>query len=220
MKQKTLVIVLLLLTAFCLSACGGISDEAVDIGSVKAKLGEIDAYKKTIVKPTPTPESEPVIPTFRDVPFGVSMEEVKQLETLAVTEEYTNALDFDFTDFSSYQMQPAYWFNEAGQMYKGGYYMETDSLLPAFNDILDRLYELYGDPGEYNYYDNNGLIVIFDTKDEGREALNKGEVSYYVDFTYQGIDIALQVQLSESSTDDKVIYDIFIEFTDFSYSDD
>lgn len=220
MKQKTLVIVLLLLTAFCLSACGGISDEAVDIDSVKKKLGKVDEYKENIVIPTPEPTAEPVIAAFRDVPFGVTMEDVKKIEMLAVTEEYTNALDFEFTDFSSYQMEPAYWFNEAGQMYKGGYYMETDSLLPAFNDILDKLCELYGNPKEYNYYDNNGLIMTFETKDEGRQALNKGEVYYYVDFTHQGIDIALQVQLSESSSDDQLIYDIFIEFTDYSYSDD
>lgn len=220
MKQKTLVIVLLLLTSFCLSACGsGVSDEAVDIDSVKVKLNKIDEYKQSIVIPTPTPKPAPVGPTFRDVPFGVTMAEVKQTETLTVTEEYTNALDFELTDFASYQMQPAYWFNEAGFMYRGGYYMVTDTLLPTFNDILDELSKLYGDPAEYNYYDNNDVIMTFETSDEGMQAISEGAVYYYVDFTYAGIDIALYAQRSDDSTEEQLLYDIFIEFTDYTYSD-
>ncbi len=183
--MKKMLLLLSFIALMCAS-CTAVPDIGTSGASVEERLTQIDAYKETIPDRTEASDNLLSALSFRGIPFGSTMSEVKAAETLEVTEVYSDALDFEPVIIYSYSMVPSCWFNEAGVFYSGSYSMTQSDYAPAVQNLASSLTSEFGEPVEIGYYDYSHISVNFASDDEAIAAMRNGEAYYYVSYTGTG----------------------------------
>lgn len=207
-------------TAAVLLLCGCSSgSETFDVNE---RLKELDDFKEWIAQnPTPISDKEALqaFGAFRNVPYGYSKSDVRQIETLAIVEEFDNAIDFEYVDIFGYRMLPTYWFNSAEQFYRGSYYAQTqDDMHDIINNLLSLLSDQYDNALEVNYYDYNNDVITPADNDAARQAVSSSKAYFYAWFSYDVIDVEVYIEV-KNPHDLPTKYDVFVNFTDYSYYD-
>jgi len=213
-KKAKAICIMVFLAAVLLCACGGIPDSDVDIDSVKGRLKQIDAYKKSVPENREARQDYSTADaTFRGFNFGVSKEMVGAMETLALSEQYNDALDYTGSTLYGYDMLLTYWFNKDNQLYSAGYSMQNDQYSDTMNRLIARLRGDYGEPYQTGYYDDTNAAVTFNTEREALQAVDDGNAYYYAAFADDfGTQIELCVQNSDAG------YQYWVCYTDYSYN--
>ncbi len=180
--RKVLLPLLIVLVLMCAS-CSAASDTGG--ASVEERLAQIDAYKETISTRTEPEASGSVTSalSFRGIPFGSTMSEVKSAEMQPLTNEYSDALDFEPVTIYSYSMVPSYWFNGTGLFYSGSYSVTQSDYQPAVENLQSALTAEFGEPAETGYYDYSHTSITFASNDEAVAAIRGGEAYYLTSYT-------------------------------------
>ncbi len=208
--KRRLLIVLVLLAAMLAAACGGPAQNKADMSSVKDKLNVLDVYKESIQKNQTNTGN--TAGTFSEFSFGMSMETIKAMETLPLSTEYTDALDYSGSGIYGYDMMLTYWFNADDQLESISYSMSGDKYLEIVNSLTALLRGDYGEPAESGFYDSNDTAVTFADDTEIMQAVDAEDVYYYAAFkNSSGIDIELYANKKDAG------YDFWVYFTDYNY---
>ncbi len=213
MKKCALLLAVSLSFVF-LCSCKTLPDRKVVFDEVLQKISKIDEYKED------NPQYLSDTADFRGVLFGSDMQEVYETETLYLTESYTNALDFENTDIYNYSMQPTYWFNEDGLLYRGTYRIKSKNAHTVYDDISSQLRGDFGVPFDENFYDFNGEILQFDSTKQSEKAIASGEAYFYTGFRKNSFYIELFLQ---TAVDENYMvlpeFQISLAYTDYYYFD-
>ncbi|MBT3318500.1 MAG: hypothetical protein HN948_07860 [Clostridia bacterium] len=221
MRKKLVIMVALALVAavvLCGCSLGGNSVT----GDIYDRLDKLDDFKEsaqTRVVPAQSPQQASRYGAFRGVPFGYSRQDVLGLETLALFEEFDNALDFEHVSIFGYDMLPTYWFNGNDQLFRGSYYTQaSEDMHYVIDSLLEQLTDLYGTALETSYYDYDNFAVYFDNEQQASEAVGNGNAYFYAWFFAEDVDIEVYIEgASKSEVDFR--FDVFVNFTDYVYSD-
>ena len=155
--------------------------------------------------------------SFRGIPFGSFRTSVKSRESLEITSEYTNAIDYAPAKFLDYDMVPTYWFNSSDQLYSGSYYMSAKVDLEEFaSNITNELKGIYGQALDINYYDYDNNLITVSESENISDLVDRREAYYFAWFAYDNIDVELIIERSLSDQS-QVKYDIIIYYIDDSY---
>jgi hypothetical protein len=211
MPKRAKAAIMILVTMMLLSACTGIADTQVDIQAVQSRLQQMDAYKQSINKQTQQAYSTGDA-TFRGFSFGTSKELISAMETLPLSEQFTDALDYTGSSLYGYDMLLTYWFNSDEQFYGASYNMQNDVYLDTVNTLTAGLHGDFGEPVEAGYYNDTDIALTFDSEDKAMQALEKGDAYYYDAFVdANGIKVELFARRYDNS------YDYWVYYTDYTY---
>jgi len=208
-----LFVVMVMLAVLLLSACSDIPDSQVDIDTVRARLQQIDDYKqsvpdtKEIQKAYNTSDA-----TFRGIKFGLSMEMVSAIETLPLSEQFSDALDYTGGAIYGYDMLITYWFNLDNQLYRAAYSMTNGQYFDTVESLTAALKKDYSEPYVAGYFDYENAGVAFDTSEEALQAVDSKNAYYYEAFVD---DFGTQIELFVEKTEDR--YGYWVCYTDYSY---
>lgn len=209
--KKNILISLILLAVILLSACAGIADSQVDISAVQNKLDDIDAYKASLPEVQSTAQDSQDEP-FRGFTFGTSMEMVGALETLPLSEQYSDALVYSESALYSYNMLLTYWFNTNDQLSSISYNMQNDAFFDTLNTLMTGLRGDYGEPYQFGYYDKENTVVSFASQAKALDAVDNDGAYYYEAFTDANeIQIELYAQKKDAG------YEFWMYYTDYLY---
>ncbi len=224
-RKPVVIIAMLIAVVLVLCGCSGIS---VPAGDIYERLDKLDAFKETTESQRIESGNErgetsrgvmQASGTFRNVPYGYSLFDIKRLETLGVVEEYDNAIDFELVSIFGYSMLPTYWFNLSEQMFRGSYYARTsDELKSVIDSFLGQLNDLYGTALEMNYYDFSNDVVYPTDEIAEQQAISSGQAYFYAWYSYDEIDVELYIEI-ETANQDVPVFEVFVNFTDYSYYD-
>ncbi len=222
MKKKLVTVVVLALAAMlCLCGCslGGGSSATYDVYD---RLDELDDYKdsaETRAEPSQSPLEAARYGAFRGVPFGYNRQDVMRLETLALVEEFDNAIDFEYVSIFGYDMLPTYWFNGNDQLFRGSYYTQiSEDMHDVIDSLMSQLTDLYGIVLETNYYDNDNNVVYFDSEAEASTAVSGGDAYYSAWFFAEEVDIEVYIE-GTPKNEAEFGFDVSIYFTDYTFYD-
>lgn len=182
--KKPFIFIIIVLASVLLFSCAKLADNKVAIDQVNIKLSDIDDYKTNITEPF---FNEPN--TFRSIPFGSTMQQVLDTETLPLLETYSDMFYYDTTQFFSYNMHPCYQFNKSGMLYCGYSHMQRSMLFPTVDDLFKQLRFVYVDPAQKCYYNYNNEMINYDTLEQGQSAIENEEAYYYIYFEQDLFDI-------------------------------
>lgn len=109
---------------------------------------------------------------FRNVTFGMNLEEVKRSEDAKIVKETKNVLGYE-TIIATYQTTLAYYFNENNELYGIRFgvtnvFNNKDSYKEAYNKIKQALIDKYGQP-DPNFIDkpfDDAIIGCFWDKED------------------------------------------------------
>ncbi len=210
--KKTMLPLFLVLVLVCAS-CSAAPGSQINSASIEERLAQIDAYKESIPARTEVPVSPSATLSFRDIAFGSMMSDVEAAETQALTQAYSNALDFEPVTVYSYSMQLTYWFNDYGQFYSGAYSMTQSEFMPAMEDLQSHLASEFGDPNEAGYYYDSETPVTDASNDEAIAVIDNGEAYYFASYNgANGLRVELYIEASDSGG-----YACYIYYTDPAY---
>ncbi len=212
MKLRLLT-VMILASAIWLCACTAASDGAADMTAVEQKLNAIDAYKESLSgNNTVNKDFDAQKGVFRSFYFGMSKELVRDIETLALNQEFTDALDYTGSKIYGYDMLLTYWFNSDDMLGSVSYSMQGEAFLDTMNALMEGLRGDYGNPVSFGYSDTSNEAVTFDSDDQALQAVDSGS-AYYNAILW--LDNNIHVELYARKTDTG--YDYWIYYTDYTY---
>lgn len=210
--KKRLLIVLVLIAAMLTAACGAQTQNKADLSAVQDRLGVLDAYKESIQKNQANGTEPNTKGTTSEFTFGMSREKIIAMETLPLSQEYTDALDYSGSGIYGYDMMLTYWFNADDQLESISYSMLGDNYLETVNSLMSSLRGDYGEPSESGFYDSNDTAVTFADDAAIMQAVDADGTYYYAAFKDSiGIDIELFARQKDAS------YDFWVYFTDYNY---
>lgn len=208
--MKRLLIVLVLLAAMLTAACSGPAHNKADMSAVQDKLNVLDVYKESVQKNQTNPDT--TAENISEFSFGMSREMIRAMETLPLSTEYTDALDYSGSGIYGYDMMLTYWFNADNQLESISYSMWGNKYLETVNSLMASLRSDYGEPSESGFYDSNDSTVTFADDTKIMQAVDADGVYYYAAFkNSSGIDIELFARQKDAG------YDFWVYFTDYNY---
>ncbi len=213
MKKKMLIL-MISLAAMLLGACAGIPDNQADMSAIKEKLNKIDAYKEGISASQLASQQDydSEMDTFRSFNFGVSREIVQSMETLPLSQAYTDALDYTGSGVYGYDMMLTYWFNADSQLGSVSYNMQGEEYQAVVDSLTEGLRGDYGEPVYIGYYDTSNNELTFDTNDEAQRSIDTGD-AYYNAVWWLDNDVHIELYARKIDTG----YDFWIYYTDYNY---
>lgn len=140
----------------------------------------------TTASSTETIESAPTViipenPNFRNTVWGMTKEDVKQLETLDIVDENDNVLVCEPTSITNLNAVTVYMFDDFGKLYKAFYSFEENHTsenlyISDYNSIVKSLTQKYGEPewSERFWYDD----LYEDRPDDWGFAISIGDVDF------------------------------------------
>ena len=198
--MKKALLPLMICALFLSASCSADVNREADSAAIEERLAQLDAYKQTYedAEGTDSPLTSGGAVTaqaFRGIPFGSTMSQVKEAETLELTKAYNNALDFETVSVYSYPMLVTYWFDELGQMNYGLYSMTNSAYLPVLQNLKASLSADYGEPAEAGYYTDSTTLVSFASNEEAVAAIDASEAYYYAEYTdAEGLEVTLYAE--------------------------
>lgn len=158
--------------------------------------------------------------TFRNVPFGSLRSDVESHETLQMSVQYDNAIDYTPTPVFDYNMVPTYWFNSSDQLYRGTYCCESSQPMDEIiNSISKKLSNIYGQPEHSDFYNADHEVAVWNSEDELAGLIENNLVYYYADYISNDVEVDFYLEINENSSAENIVYDVCIMFTDNSYKD-
>lgn len=211
--KKSLFILMILFITIMIGACTEIPDSQVDISVIQNKLDTLDAYKESLPDVKASEQDYDITDaTFRGIYFGTSMDMVGTLETLPLSEQYSDALDYTGSGVYSYDMLLTYWFNSNDQLFSASYSMNNSELFETFDALMTGLQSDFGEPLELSYYDDSNASVTFDSQEQALNAVDNDGAYYYAYFVDDnGINIELYAMKGDTD------YEFWVYYTDYSY---
>lgn len=206
--MKKLLVTILISAVLLLCACSQNAD-TIDIND---RLEQLDELNESELTPKPNPIKEQALGTFRNIPFGSTASQIEIKETLPVVNIYHDAIDFENTEVFSYSMQPTYWLNYDGLLYRGSYSFRTSrNLFDIIEELQYYLDDIYTNAAQYGFRNQDYKYVQFDDKQQTIDAIENNEIHYYEWYFYDGIDIEVFIEWENGS------YLVYLLFTDRKY---
>jgi hypothetical protein len=223
MKIKLVTMTALALAAMlfaCGCSIGGGSSATYDVYD---RLDKLDDYKDLLREQNPAQELERAQTqssgAFRNIAFGSTRDVVLLNEPINVLEEYDNAVDFESISVFGYDMLPTFWFNDAGQLFRGSYFaLSGEDMHSIIASMLTQLNDLYGTAVETNYYDDENNLVYFDSEQQASAAVSSGEAYFYAWYSLNDIDVEVYIEVRKPNGN-TTKYDVFVYFTDYTFYD-
>ncbi len=211
--KKRLLIVIMMFTAILSAACSGPAENKADLSAVQDKLNVLDVYKENIASTQSKGiEFEADAGIFRNYRFGMSKEMISSLETLTLSKQFTDALDYTGSGMYGYDMLLTYWFNDDDQLESVSYSMQNAEFNKTLTTLMDGLRNELGEPTVQGYYSSTDVPVAFDTDDQAMQAVDTDGSYYYAAFTSPS---SIKTELYANKKD--AGYDFWVYFTDYSY---
>ncbi len=178
MDKNKIILAFVCIAITLISGCGSGSTSDVD-----TIVGSVDEF----VEPTSTDEATSKIevpdnPSFRNTVWGMTKDEVKQLETLeTIFSEDEHSIFYYPTEIVNMDAIPCYAFDDEGKLYRGVYLFDVEHsnenlYIDDFDNVVEALTSKYGAPdsNKKNWKDD----LYEDDPDDWGFAVSIGDLSF------------------------------------------
>ncbi len=176
---------------------------------------EVTTKATTETTTVTTVETEPINYDFRNISWGMTIEEVRASESQQPSGEDDETLIYDNVDVGGFDATLVYFFSN-DSLFSGGYFIEDNEhtnqnlYIDDYNSLKEKYTQKYGDPitDDITWFDD----LYKDSPSDYGLAIAVGDLAYYAEWEYEGTSIKMLL-----SGDNYEIEPIMIVYSDKNF---